>query len=116
MEDDIMKRIMLTKYGFERWPEKDFIDDGNRFTCFRAGKNVRVSKHVYNGEVYLSIDTCIGNQIIPYEVYSKLPHYRPAAWNYNGVSVATLTDEDLRNFYNACIAYEQEYENAVANL
>lgn len=113
-----MKRIMLTKYGFERWPEKDFTDEGNRFTCFRAGKNVRVSKHVYNGDVYLSIDTClgVGDKFLPYAIYSKLPHYRPAAWNYNGISVATLTDDDLRNFYNACIAYEHEYEEAAEKL
>ena len=111
-----MQRINLTKYGFIRDREEDFSDDGNRFQGYRVGKRVRVSKHVYNGDVYLSIDTCLGDRYLPYTVYSKLPHYKPAAWNYNGVSVATLTDDDLRNFYNACIAYEQEYENAIANL
>jgi hypothetical protein len=111
-----MKRINLTKYGFTRWPERDFSDDGNRFTCYRAGKNVRVSKCLYNGEVFLSIETCVGNKIIPYAIYSNLPHYREAAWNYNGISVSSLTDEDLKNFYDACVAYEQEYEEAAAKI
>ena len=112
-----MKRINLTKYGFVRWPEEDFSDDGNRFTCFRAGKNVRVSKLVSDGQVYLSIssDQC-GNGTLPYEVYSKLPYYNEATWKYNGVSVDSLTDEDLQMFYEACISYEIAYEQAEANI
>lgn len=111
-----MTRINLCKYGFVRWPEEDFTDDGNRFTCYRAGKKVRVSKLISNGEVYLSADSCVGNNTLPYDVYSKLPHYNDAEWKYNGVQQASLTDKDLEDFYNACIAFEQEYEEAEANI
>lgn len=111
-----MKRIMLTKYGFERWPEEDFSDDGNRFICYRAGKRLRVSKHVFNGEVYLSASSYLGDMVIPYKVYSELPHYREAVWKYNGISVSSLTDEDLKNFYDACVAFEQEYEEVAKKI
>lgn len=111
-----MKKIMMTNYGFIRWPEKDFSDDGSRFTCYRAGKKVRVSKLISNGEAYLSIDTAVGNETLPYDVYSTLPHYKEANWKYNGVSLESLTDEDIQKFYEACVAYEKEYEEAEANI
>lgn len=111
-----MKRINLVKYGFVRWPEEDFSDDGNRFTCFRAGKNVRVSKLVSDGEVYLSIDATVGNGTLPHEVYCNLPNYNSASWKYNGVSVDSLTEQDIIDFYNACVNYEKEYEEAEAKI
>lgn len=111
-----MKRINLTKYGFVKWPERDFSDDGSMFSCFRAGKNVEVSKHVSDGQVYLSAHTDLGNNTLPYEVYSKLPSYNSASWKYNGVSVDSLTDADLEAFYEACVNFEKEYEEAEANI
>ena len=39
----------MTKYGFKRWKDGDFSDDGNRFTCYRVGKRVSVSKLVSDG-------------------------------------------------------------------
>ena len=112
-----MTRINLVKYGFVRWPEEDFSDDGSRFQGYKAGKSVRVSKLVSDGQVYLSIssDRC-GNGTLPYEVYSKLSYYNEATWKYNGVSVDSLTDEDLQKFYEACISYEIAYEQAEANV
>ena len=111
-----MIRINLCKYGFVRWPEEDFSDDGNHFTCYKAGKRVRVSKLVSDGQVYLSADSEVGNGTLPYEVYSKLPHYNAAEWKYNGVSQASLTDQDLEDFMAACLAYELEYEAAEASI
>ena len=111
-----MKRINLIKYGFVRWPEEDFSDDGNRFTCFRVGKSVRVSKLVSDGEAYLSVDSSCGKGTLPYDIYSKLPHYNDSSWKWNGVSLDSLTDQDLIDFYNACIAYEREYEEAEATI
>jgi hypothetical protein len=111
-----MTRVNLAKYGFVRWPEKDFTDDGSSFTCYRAGKNVIVSKLVADGQAYLSIDSGVGNCSLPYEVYSKLPHYQAANWDYNGIQVEPLTDDDLKEFYEACVAYEQEYEAAEASI
>lgn len=111
-----MTRVNLIKYGFVRWPERDFTDDGSRFTCFKAGKNVEVTKLVADGDVYLSIDASVGNGTLPYDTYKTLPHYSDATWKYNGVAVEDLTDEDLKNFYDACIAYEQEYEAAEASI
>ena len=109
-----MKRINMIKYGFVRWPEQDFSDDGNRFQCYRAGDMVRVSKLVSDGQVYLSVDSGCGDHMLPYRVYSELPHYRAANWDYNGVSLEALTEEDLIAFYDACIAYEKEYREAKA--
>lgn len=106
-----MKRVELTKFGFVRWPEHDFTDDGNRFQCYKAGKRVRVSKLVSKGKVYLSIDTEVGNGTLPFEVYGKLPHYNAANWKWNGVDLETLTEKDIEDFMACCLAYELEYEN-----
>ena len=109
-----MTRLNLCKYGFIRWPEEDFSDDGNRFTCYRAGKNVKVSKLIANGQAYLSISSDIGE--LPYEIYKTLPHYHDAEWKWNGVSLAGLTDEDIKNFYTACVEFEREYEELEAEF
>lgn len=102
-----MKRINMAKYGFIRTPDDDFSDDGNRFTCYQAGEyeNIRISKLVSNGQVYLSSQVDCN---LPYEIYGKLPHYNEATWKYNGVNLESLTDEDMQNFYKACCAYAQE--------
>ncbi len=111
-----MKKIIMTKYGFVRWPEEDFSDDGNRFTCYKVGKRVRVSKLVDDGQAYLSINSSVGKGTLPYDVYKELPHYNDATWKYNGVSVTSLTDKDIIDFYNACMLYEMEYEEAEAKV
>lgn len=111
-----MKRIMMAKYGFERWPEKDFTDDSSRFTCYRAGKAVRVSKLISDGQAYLSISSDVGKGTLPYETYSKLPHYHDAMQRWDGVPAAGLTDKDLQDFYTACVEYEKEYLAAEAAL
>lgn len=109
-----MKRINLTKYGFIRFPEEDFTDDGASFQTYRFSEtNNHVSKHVSDGQVYLSVHV-IGQ--LPYEVYSTLPHYRSATWDFNGVSVASLTDAQLQDFFNACLQYEKEYRAAEASI
>lgn len=109
-----MKRINLTKYGFIRFPEEDFHDDGNNFTCYRfSDTNSHVSKLVSDGQAYLSAH--VAGQL-PYEVYSKLPNYQAATWSFNGISVASLTDELLQDFFNACVKYEKEYRAAEASI
>lgn len=104
-----MEKIMMTKYGFIRWAEQDFSDDGNRFTCYRVGDRVRVSKLVSEGVAY--IDARIDGTKLPYDVYSKLPHYRSIG-TLNGVSCSSLRDADLYKLYEDCVAYEQEYIEA----
>jgi hypothetical protein len=111
-----MTRINLVKYGFIRFPEEDFSDDGNRFTCYRfsddGGRN-HVSKLVSDGQAYLS---CHVEGNLPYDVYSTLSNYRTATWSFNGISVASLTDEMLQDFFRACVAYEKEYRAAEASI
>ena len=108
-----MTRINLIKYGFTRFPEEDFSDDGNRFTCYRfSDTNSHVSKLVADGQAYLS---CHVSGNLPYDVYSKLPNYKPATWNFNGISVSCLTDEMLQDFFRACVQYEKEYQAAEAS-
>lgn len=104
-----MKKIMMTKYGFVRWPEKDFTDDCSRFTCYRVGNRVRVSKCIYNGHAYISAS--IDGTRLPYEVYHKLPHYS-ALDKLNGVAISSLTDNDLYDLVEACMYYEKEYTDA----
>lgn len=108
-----MQRINMIKYGFVRSPEDDFNDDGSHFTCYRVG-NVRVSKTVYDGIVYL-LGSLEGQGFnLPYEVYSKLPHYNQLD-ELNGIPVSALTDAKLAKLYNDCIAYEQEYNETLRN-
>lgn len=110
-----MKKLMMTKYGFIRFPEEDFSDDGNRFTCYRISMNSdsHISKLVADGEAYLSFHV---NGKLPYEIYSELPNYKKAAWDYNGVTLSTLTDSDLHELFNSCVAYEQEYRDAESSI
>ena len=108
-----MDKIMMTKYGFIRWPEEDFSDAVNRFTAYRVGKRVRVTKCTYKGEAYISAD--IQGTKLPYEVYSKLPHYS-ALSKLNGVSIESLTDDDLLALMAACVQYEKEYTDAENNI
>lgn len=109
-----MKRVVLTKYGFIRFPEEDFHDDGNNFTCYKfVDDESHVSKLVDDGEAYLSIHV---NGKLPYEIYSTLPHYKRATWDFNGVSVSSLTDALLQDFYKSCVEYEREYRAAEAAI
>ena len=108
-----MKKIMMTKYGFVRWPEEDFSDDGSRFYAYRVGERVRVTKCVFDGQAY--IDATIHGTKLPYEVYSKLPHY-PMLGKLNGVATEFLTDDDLFELLAACIQYEKEYIDAENNF
>lgn len=108
-----MKKIMMNKYGFIRWPEEDFSDDGNRFYAYKVGTRVRVTKLISDGTAF--IDGTILNGKLPYSVYSQLPHYR-AISNLNGVSLSSLTEEDLQKLYTDCLTYELEYtaeENSI---
>lgn len=107
-----MTRVILTKYGFTRFPEEDFHDDGNNFTCYRFSNNKgrnHVSKLVADGQAYLS---CHVEGNLPYEIYSTLPHYKRATWDFNGISVASLTDALLQDFFKSCVEYEREYQEA----
>lgn len=108
-----MKKIMMNKYGFVRWPEEDFSDDGNRFYCYKVGNRVRVSKLVTDGVAYISAR--IDHGTLPHEVYSKLPHYSKLD-DLNGVSVISLTDNDLFDLCEACLMYDKEYSDAEAAL
>lgn len=112
-----MKKIVMTKYGFERWPEKDFTDDGTKFTCYKVGKRVQVSKATYKGnykgEAFISAS--IVDIKVPYAEYSKLPHYAELD-ELNGVMIDPLTDEDLLSFYNACLEYEREVTELENNI
>ena len=104
-----MQKVNLTKYGFERWEAEDFSDDGNRFYCYRAGQRVRLSKCTWQGEIFLSAH--IDGTILDYSVYSQLPHYKGLD-RLNGVSIASLTEDDLAQLYSDCIEYEKEYNEA----
>ena len=104
-----MQKVNLSKYGFVRTPNEDFSDDGTRFYVYRVGR-VRVSKATWNGQVFLAgrIDD---GRTLDYDEYSKLPHYK-AMDRLNGVSISSLTENDLIQLYNDCVEYEKEYTEA----
>jgi hypothetical protein len=108
-----MKKIMMTKFGFDRWPEEDFSDDGNRFICYRVGSKVRVTKCVSDGWAY--IDGGIRTYDLPYEVYGNLPHYQ-AVGKLNGIKLDTLTEDMLTQLFFDCVEYEKEYDAALAAM
>lgn len=111
-----MKRINMAKYGFIRREREDFHDDGNNFTGYSISANsrLRVSKLVSDGHAYLSCDMN-GNKLDHTE-YSKLPNYQKATWTYNGPKLESLTEQDLIDFYNACVEYEKEYLEAESKV
>lgn len=102
-----MSRIYMEKAGFVRSKEDDFSDDGNYFTAYKVG-NVRVTKLVSKGEAYIDADYNDGR--IPCDVYCTLPHYK-ALSKLNGVNADSVTAEDLKELYDACVAYEKEYND-----
>lgn len=109
-----MIKINMKKYGFEYCPDENFSDDGNYFYVYRVGR-VRVSKLV-DGD-YAFISGRIDGRLLKWEEYSTLPHYK-ALDRLNYIPRAGITEEDLVQLYNDCIAYEQEYtelENEVKN-
>lgn len=111
-----MKRIDMKKYGFIRNERADFSDDGNSFKCYTISptSRLRITKLVSDGQAYLSADMH-GNKL-DYDEYSKLPHYKDATWNYNGISMNSLTEQDLVNWHNACVEYEKEYIEAESKV
>lgn len=111
-----MTRINMTKYGFLRFPEGDFSDDGTRFQCYMAG-DIIVTKAVTYGEAYIS-----GNSqphgfdaVLTYKEYSGLPHYASLD-ALNGVSISSLTDERLDELYQNCLEYSKEWHAAAATI
>lgn len=111
-----MKKIVMKKYGFIRNEGEDFHDDGNNFKGYATSPNsrLRVTKLVSDGRAYLSSD--MNGCKLDYDEYSKLPHYKDAVWNYNGIDMNLLTNEDLINWYNACVEYEKEYIEAESKV
>jgi hypothetical protein len=102
-----MKRINLSKYGFEHRPECDFIDDGHRFQVY-GGPGVKVTKLVSDGYAYISGEAQIDDRLV-YSEYSSLPHYKTLD-KLNGVHIGTITEEDLEQLYSDCYAYASEWE------
>ena len=107
-----MTRINLVKYGFVRCPEEDFSDDGSRFQAYKVGR-VRVTKLVADGYAY--IDGDINDGKLPYDVYSKLPHYKELG-RLNGEPTSVITEDDIQRLYEACQAYDIEYTNAESSI
>ena len=103
-----MKEIRLTRYGFIRTPEKDFTDDGNRFTCFTIGQtgNMRISKTTYNGEVFISAR--MESNELSWEEYSSLPGYN-ALDALNGVAIDSVTEDQLEELAADCLVYEAAF-------
>lgn len=81
------------RYGFTRYPEKDFSDDGNRFRMYLYHDELPMSYLRADGDVYIALrpDYIDG---ISYREYSKLPSYNDAN-KYNGVPEDSVDLDDL---------------------
>lgn len=102
-----MKKVNLTKYGFERSKEDDFSDDGNYFICYRHpdAPNIRISKLTDRGTIYLS--SSVKDLDIDYDDYKDLEGYHFITWELNPIEVDSLTDEMLDAFTKAVIKYNK---------
>lgn len=110
-----MEKILMRKYGFRRDTDADFTDDGNRFYGYYTdGTFITVYKLVSDGVAYIS--ACAHYENVPFEIYSKLPHYK-ALDRLNGTkTIAELTDADLIQFHDDCVAYGKEFLEAYEKL
>lgn len=77
---------LARQYGFERAPDLDFTDDGNRFTGYTWKGKVPLTQCTDSTNIYLSVDTSalLADKNIPYEFWSKYPEYELAD-EFNGV-------------------------------
>lgn len=105
-----LKQVRLTKYGFSRWPEEDFSDDGNRFTCYRY-YGCRVSYLHADGMWYIAAR--INDYELSFTERKDLPYYRDLDM-LNGVE--TVSEEDIEKLKAAIIGYVNAYKNKVEEL
>lgn len=108
LEED---RLNFKKYGIERAPDLDFLDDGNRFRGYRC-VDVPISYlKDPNYGVFLSIHVGdLGG--LTYDEYSKLPSYKDCD-KYNGVPE---NEVDLADVVEICKRIKAEYEEALKNV
>ncbi len=113
------KNIPLQKYGFVRVPEKDFTDDGARFTAYaydpegKGDQTFIMTKTIYDGEAYLSVGyTLPGTNRTKYiddlngvsidEAIEGLPDLikkiQEAQKEVASFTAQTLTDEEIEKF------------------
>ena len=113
------KNIPLQKYGFVRVPEKDFTDDGARFTAYaydpegKGDQTFIMTKTIYDGEAYLSVGyTLPGTNRTKYiddlngvsidEAIEGLPDLikkiQEAQKEVAKFTAQTLTDEEIEKF------------------
>lgn len=108
-----MKRVNLAKYGFKRDSSLDFSDDGNFFYGYIFSDRLHLSKLVSHGEVYIS--THITKTDLFYNELSTLPHYHDLN-RLNGVSLDTITEDDIQKLYEDCISFEAELKNLESKI
>jgi hypothetical protein len=82
------------KYGFTRYPEGDFSDDGNRFREYLFDGELPISYLRADGSVYISFHP--DELDLNYEEYKNAPSYRESE-KYNGVPEDQVDMQDLQN-------------------
>lgn len=111
--------LNLAKYGFTRDASLDFTSCYKKYTGYTVGK-VQVTRMVGTANCFgyklatITVKPALDDRL-PYNVYSKLPHYAGLK-KLNNVRADKVTDADLTAFYNDCVEYEKEYDNAIASL
>ena len=101
-----MVHLGLAKYGFERYPEADIVDDNNNIKAYRVNGMV-VTKAIDKGLAYITCEPAICDTLM-YSEYSKLPHYESLN-ELNGIPVFEITDADLERFFDNCLQYTSEW-------
>ena len=83
-------RINLAAHGFTHLYDKDFTDDGTRFTVWEY-KGARFTKAVADGCAYISLDFSADS--VPYEAFKR---FGVNGDKYNGVALESVDVEDLK--------------------
>ncbi len=115
-------RINLKKYGFEECKDENFIDDRNRFTVYRSSgcPNLRISKSVSGGQVYLAArmeakEYNPNKERLSFEEYSELEHFVDLD-KLNGVDANYINEEVLASWIVGITNYYKEYNDKLNYL
>lgn len=105
----------MSKYGFVRWPEKDFTQDGIKKYVYRTkeGKRVQIIRNSLSKNAsdycWVRVRVYEAHPILNRADCVNLPHFRYLDALHNNKKVAEVTDADFTKLYNDCVEYEKEY-------
>lgn len=105
LQENVNPRIDLTRYGFKRLPERDFVDDGTTFRMYEyEGLPISYAYSIKYGHFIDGRPDYLPGA--KYEVYSKIPGYR-SLQILNGEEI--VTKDDIEEFKRNISSYMSNY-------